>query len=282
MYCSTCGAFVPAGRSACTECGTQVALPVRRQQSAAPRFGSEDRRWVAEPLVGQCPRCGYHGEGLPHFSRGLHVALLVGATVATAGMMGMGGLIYYLVRRDHRACPRCGKSWGRRGEYSLAPVRVTGGAGAGVPVPASPRRESAKRGLSIFLFVMAAILMIAGIANLELAPVLFALLAGTGGWFVRRAALEEREARRAALIASLQQPVLKLAGQRRGRLTVTEVATEMGWSLPRAEKVLESLNDGLRVDSEVTDEGVVVYEFRELLAAPDRSPTTDRLPESSG
>ncbi|HEV2129577.1 MAG TPA: hypothetical protein VGR27_00655 [Longimicrobiaceae bacterium] len=281
MYCSTCGAFVPAGRAACTECGTQVALPARRQQSAVPRYGSEDRRWVAEPLVGQCPRCGYHGEGLPYFSRGLHVALLVGATVVTAGMMGMGGLIYYLVRREHRACPRCGKGWGRQGEYSLVPARSAAGR-AGVLAPPHQRRESAKRGGSIFLFIMAAILMIVGIVNLELAPVLVAMLAGTGGWFLHRAALEEREARRAALIASLQQPVLKLAGQRRGRLTVTEVATEMGWSLPRAEKVLESLNDGLRVDSEVTDEGVIVYEFRELLAAPDRLPDTDRLSESSG
>ncbi|HEV2733455.1 MAG TPA: hypothetical protein VGV85_01415, partial [Longimicrobiaceae bacterium] len=77
-------------------------------------------------------------------------------------------------------------------------------------------------------------------------------------------ARKEREARRAALLSNLQMPVLALAAERRGRLTVTETAAALGWPLPRAEKVLDSLEDGLRVNSEVTDEGVIVYEFREL------------------
>jgi hypothetical protein len=46
------------------------------------------------------------------------------------------------------------------------------------------------------------------------------------------------------------------------------VAAELGWTMPRAEKVLDSLEDGIRVCSEVTDEGVIVYEFREILNAP--------------
>ena len=61
--------------------------------------------------------------------------------------------------------------------------------------------------------------------------------------------------------------MLKLAADHGGRLTVTEVATSLGWTLPRAEKVLESLEDGYRVSSEVTDEGLIVYEFRELMHA---------------
>lgn len=272
MYCSTCGAFVPAGRSACTECGTQVALPSPRRHGPHPRFGSEDRRWIAEAPVGLCPRCGYRGEGIGYFSRGSHVALLVGATVITAGMMGLGGILFYLVRRDHRSCPRCGRSWGKFGELAVAPYRGTTPERPARPAAVGTGRETLKRGWSIFLFVLAAIMIVAGIANLELAPILFGVLSGAGGWFLRRSALEDREARRAALLAELQQPVLRLAAERKGRLTVTDVATHMGWSLPRAEKVLESLNDGLRVDSEVTDEGVIVYEFRELLATRDRLP----------
>ena len=66
---------------------------------------------------------------------------------------------------------------------------------------------------------------------------------------------------------ALQQPVLRLAGDRGGRLTVTEVASSLGWPLRRAEKVLNSLEDGLRVASTVTDQGVIVYEFRELMHA---------------
>jgi hypothetical protein len=37
----------------------------------------------------------------------------------------------------------------------------------------------------------------------------------------------------------------------------------------RAEKVLNSLDDGWRVNSTVTDDGVIVYEFRELLRLTD-------------
>jgi hypothetical protein len=118
------------------------------------------------------------------------------------------------------------------------------------------------------LFLLAAILMIGGIVGMEIAPVLLALAAGGGGAFLHRAANKDREARRAALLLSLQHPVLKLASDRNGRLTVTEVAAEMGWTMQRSEKVLHSLDDGLRVSSEVTDEGVIVYEFRELLPPP--------------
>ena len=41
-------------------------------------------------------------------------------------------------------------------------------------------------------------------------------------------------------------------------------------TLRRAEKVLQSLDDGLRVNSEVTDEGVIVYDFLELKRPMDR------------
>ncbi len=274
MYCSTCGAYVPAGRSACTECGTQLALRAPRAASPVLRYGSEDRRWITEPAVGMCPRCRYQGEGLPYFSRGTHVALLVGITVITGGMMGIGGLVYYLVRRDHRICPRCGRSWGRAGEMALVPSRAGRLRESAAPLPATVPSGSAKRGWSIFLFVLAAILLIVGIVEAEAVAALFGAVAAGGGYLLHRAANEERAARRAAILTSLQQPVLKLAAEHNGRLTVTGVAAHLGWSLPRAEKVLESLNDGLRVDSEVTDEGVIVYEFRELMNLRKRLPET--------
>ena len=58
--------------------------------------------------------------------------------------------------------------------------------------------------------------------------------------------------------------MLQLDADRGGRLTVSEVAAQLGWTLPRAEKVLNSLEDGYRVSSDVTDEGLIVYDFREL------------------
>lgn len=265
MYCSTCGALVPNGRRACETCGTSVAPRPHRQMPSAP---APDGRWVVGSPVGQCPRCAYHGEGISYFSRGSHVAALVGATMLTAGAMGAGGLVYYVVRREHQVCPRCGRGWGKHGERAIMRAGATPGRPEVVAPPVS--REGAWRGWAMLLFLLAAILLVGGIVAGELAPFLLSGVAGAGGALLLGGARREREERRAALIASLQLPVLKLAAARQGRLTVTEVAAELGWTLPRAEKVLQSLDDGIRVDSEVTDEGLIVYEFRELSLSPDR------------
>src|SRR6185503_13169849 len=81
---------------------------------------------------------------------------------------------------------------------------------------------------------------------------------GTGMFFWGWRALQER---RAALAQSLERKVLQLATRRGGTLTVTEAAAELDLSLPAAEKVLTGMDDGFRVRSEVTDEGILVYEF---------------------
>ncbi|MEX2570528.1 MAG: hypothetical protein WD737_04430 [Gemmatimonadota bacterium] len=121
------------------------------------------------------------------------------------------------------------------------------------------------------LFILGAILLTVGVVELEALVFTFGVLAAAGGFLLHRTANRAREERRTALISSLQTPVLKLAAEREGRLTVTDVAANLGWPLHRAEKVLQSLDDGWRVDSEVTDEGVIVYEFRELLLGGGRS-----------
>ncbi len=195
------------------------------------------------------------------------MAGLVVATVITAGAMGAGGLVYYLVRRDHEVCPRCGRGWGRGGERAL--VRMGATAPAETAFAASPNswlEEGRGRPLSVMLAILAAILTVIGIVEFEMVPLLLGLAAGGGSYVFHRAATRAREERRAALISSLQLPVLKLAAERGGRLTVSEVSASLGWTLPRAEKVLISLDDGIRVDSEVTDEGLIVYQFRELRA----------------
>jgi hypothetical protein len=217
-----------------------------------------------------CPRCGYQGEGIGYFSRGSRVAALIGVTMLTMGAMGAGGLIFYLVRRDHLACPRCGKGWGAEGERAIS--RVTGASRAMEVQSETVPMESWKRGFSIVLFFFAALLLLAGLLSGEIGLAAAALLSAGGGAVLFQAAGRERERRREALITALQLPVLKLAARQGGRLTVTEVAAHLGWPMRRAEKILQSLDDGIRVDSQVTDEGVIVYEFRELAlggAAPE-------------
>jgi hypothetical protein len=261
MYCSTCGSRIPEGRSACEACGTAAPRFIVRPGSAVSYAGTAP---LAEP-ISACPRCGFRGQSVGYFSRGTHVAGLVVLTVFTAGFLGVGGLGYYLLRREHRICPRCAQSWGKHGAraLSLADAPAT----RMVPQDAPLADVEGGGGFAWVLFALAAVLFAIGVAEIEPLMLAFSAIAGAGGFMVRQSAGRRREERRAALLQALQLPVLKLAAERRGRLTVTEVASALGWGLPRAEKVLNSLEDGLRVASEVTDEGVIVYEFRELMHA---------------
>ena len=268
MYCSTCGAHVPAGRTHCTTCGAAVAAAASH---AHPGYGAQPA-YTGQPayaptvrpagqappaLVGHtCPRCGYVGEGVSYFSKGTHIAGLI-----ALGMISwlVFSLVYFISFHNHTICPRCGKDWGNQKDY----LRLAGAAPGTMPA-VTAGRGSVANGFSIALFALAAILMIVAVGEFAIGPALFGLAAAGGGAALQSVARKEREARRAALLSNLQTPVLALAAQRRGRLTVTETAAALGWPLPRAEKVLNSLEDGLRVNSEVTDEGVIVYEFREL------------------
>ncbi len=56
---------------------------------------------------------------MPYFRRAGHVGLLVGASLFT---YGFGGLVYWLARRKHLVCPRCGLGW----ENASRALAVTG------------------------------------------------------------------------------------------------------------------------------------------------------------
>ena len=62
-----------------------------------------------------------------------------------------------------------------------------------------------------------------------------------------------------------------------GVLTVTDAATDLEVTLEDAEYVLTSLDDGVRVTSTVSEDGVIVYEFKEVMhrqgAAEGRRPS---------
>lgn len=198
---------------------------------------------------------------------------LIGATLFTMPMaLGAGGLVYFWARHDHRICPRCGHGWGKGGELAIerAPETLPVAPRRGRVAPAGVRGAGVKRPWSIMLLTLGAILLTVGAFELQPIAAVLGILATAGGVALHIQANAEREERRAALIASLQMPVLQLAAERGGRLTVTEVAAALRWPLRRAEKVLHSLDDGWRVESDVTEEGLIVYEFREILLGPGR------------
>lgn len=275
VNCSKCGALIPRGRLECDTCGTRALSSSEPNRSGFDLLG---RGIEGGPLVAShltCRRCAYTGDSIPYFTRGPHMAALVGATLFTLPYaMGAGGAVYYFLRKDHRVCPRCGNDWGKA--HLLAPQPAPGQApGSYHRVTSRQQGEVTSDGVqgawSIIFFILSAIMLAIGAVEFELLLFVFGVLAAAGAVTLHLAANRAREVRRQSLMAALQTPVLKLAAERHGVLTVTDVAAGLGWPIKRAEKVLQSLDDGWRVNSEVTDEGVIVYEFRELLLGPGRS-----------
>ena len=136
-------------------------------------------------------------------------------------------------------------------------------------IPHNRGAGGGKRLAGIILLVFAAFLLIGFVQDPEIAGVLIVGLPAVGGGLLYRAGAKDAERDRQAALGELQLPVLELAKED-GRLTVTEVASRLRWTVPQAKAVLDSLDDGFRVWSTPSDEGVMVYEFREVIHDPDR------------
>jgi hypothetical protein len=247
------------------------------------------RRAPLADAVAICPRCGFQGQSVSYFSQTWPLAGVMVLAVLTLPFMGAGGILYYLMRHDHRACARCGEGWGKRGERvaALNPAGSAAQAGSVAPVAVDVPEPSIGYVGTILLAFIAVMMLTIGIT--EIAPVMMAMgvMAGAGSVLRYNAVRRRRDDRRDAILQALQQPVLRLAAERGGTLTVTEVASSLGWTLPRSEKVLNSLEDGLRIVSDVSDEGVIVYEFREMVhaqrpLAPRIAPSAPAAPRAPG
>lgn len=246
MRCSTCGENLFPGMNRCPTCGAAVSTGAYLTSS-----------------VRRCPRCGYQGDGIPYFKKASHVALLVGVSVFT---YGIGGIGYWLWRRNRVICPSCGLAWHQYPQ--LLPPFHEGKFPAPVAAEGEnplPRGGMVRRVFGVGLFLLAGIMVVGGIVEGEAALIGVGTgmgAAGTGGFWWGLRALNER---RKALMQRLQQKVLRLATHRAGTLTVTEVAADLNLSLPAAEKVLAAMDDGFRVRCEISKEGVLFYEFPEVV-----------------
>ena len=58
--------------------------------------------------------------------------------------------------------------------------------------------------------------------------------------------------------------IYRLAMRQGGRLTVSDVVVQLGITAHEAENMLNGITDGTRVRMEVSNDGVVTYEFVEL------------------
>ena len=118
------------------------------------------------------------------------------------------------------------------------------------------------------MVLFAALLISIGVVEFAIEAIVIGSVVGAAGTATIWWGLKARQARRQALMTRLQRRVLLLATEKEGTLTVTEVAASLDLSLSAAEGVLDGMDDGLRVRSDVTDEGIIVYEFPELRHHP--------------
>jgi len=210
-----------------------------------------------------CPRCAYQGEGIAYFRRAGHAALLVGVGIFT---YGLGGLVYWLARRNHLVCPRCGLGW----ENAARALSVTGPepelrvieARPDEPLPGGGMK---RRILGVAMVLAATLLVLIGIVEGVAPAIAVGSVAGMAGSLSFYWGWRGQQARRDAVMRAIQRKVLRLADAKGGTLTVTEVAADLNLSISAAEKILTGMDDGFRVRGEISNEGVLYYEFPELL-----------------
>jgi hypothetical protein len=281
MYCWSCGT-ARNDDERCQSCGAGPTPPPREVQGTHG--------------VRVCMGCGYRGEGIGYFRRAGHVALLVGAALLT---YGLGGLVYWLVKRDDRVCPRCGLSWARsRPIGATLPPGPEGEeqADAVTGPPQQRRSASARRRPSgrlpsggttrrvagVLMALGSVFFLGLGITEADAVLGVMSLVLGLAGASSFAWGWKARQRRREAILREMQGQVLSLARARGGTLTVTDVASELDLSLEGAERVLLSLDDGFRIRSDVTEEGLLVFDFPEIrwgTRGPART-GSDRLLES--
>jgi hypothetical protein len=248
----------------------------------APHGGGIRERSAPLMLKG-CPACGFRGEGIPYFRRAGNLALLAAATLFT---YGVGGVVYWLLKRTDQVCPSCGLSWERArplGEELRDPegegrrFEPQSASSPGLPRPPGASATSMRgipgsgvgRRVTGALIALLGLLMVGiGMAELEVVLLVVGGVTGLTGALTFGWGWKSLQQRREAIMQRMQRSVLHLARARSGRLTATDVATELDLTLSSAERVLLSLDDGFRIRSDVTDEGILVFEFPELQLRP--------------
>lgn len=260
MHCPTCGERLDPGAPSCYACGTQF----------------ETRVVQRAPMVRRCPRCGYWGQGVKYFSRTAHLAVLAGLSVFT---YGIGGLTYWLVCRNRRVCPKCSFGWENSSRLIAPPSPADAGskptavATSAGPMPLTldhhhdpplPGGGLGRRVVGAGVALLAVLVMLVGIVEFEAAAIAVGGVMGAAGSLTFLWGYSALQDRRKALVRGLERKVLLLAQEAGGTLTVSQVAADLNLTLPAAEKILIGMDDGFRVRSDITSDGILVYEFPEL------------------
>jgi hypothetical protein len=189
--------------------------------------------------------------------------LLVGVSLFT---WGFGGLIYWLARRRHLVCPRCGLGWEHASRaFALTDRDSQQRLAADEPEGRLPGSGIKRRVLGAGMVLLATLLILVGFVEFEMTAVAVGSVFGAGGSLTFYWGWNGLQERRKAIMSRIQRKILRLAAVKGGTLTVTEVATDLNLGIPAAEKILTSMDDDLHVRSVISEEGVIIYEFPELM-----------------
>lgn len=63
-----------------------------------------------------------------------------------------------------------------------------------------------------------------------------------------------------------ESQIFRLAYKMKGRITLSDIVLELGIGLKEAEQIIEQMTDGIHIRMEVREDGLVVYEFPEIIA----------------
>jgi hypothetical protein len=72
------------------------------------------------------------------------------------------------------------------------------------------------------------------------------------------------EAEQKTLYEQREREIIRLAQQKRGRLTIPEIAVATSMNTEEADEMMRGMTTKGYVDMQVTDSGVIVYEFYEI------------------
>ena len=65
---------------------------------------------------------------------------------------------------------------------------------------------------------------------------------------------------------NIEGRIFRAANKRKGRLTVSDIVLDTDLSIKEAEEVINGMVDGTHVRMEVQDNGLVIYEFPEIIS----------------
>jgi hypothetical protein len=127
----------------------------------------------------------------------------------------------------------------------------------------------------IWAYVLYFVAFIYGIAFVDAGadwkvPLFSSVVAAAVATLLLRSAWQDDEKALEVARGERQLAVLRLAESEDGQLTVTEVAAKLGWSLDDTAATMRALDDGVRVTTTLTDEGIMLYDFPELIHDPGR------------